>query len=192
MWTPKWEMEQYWDKVMASKEFTQKYKDEFLADVKRFGELLIDQGTVVDVGAGAFGGVFGFFNVGNRKIMVDPMATLFHMKYSKIPDDVELVDAYCSAIPLPDGVADTVFCIETLDHCNSIEDFNKSIEELKRIVKKNGHLFLMVPIRNKETPGHFITVDKVDGRAIIGKLSGFKIVHELLDFQELYIVAQKE
>jgi len=49
-------------------------------------------------------------------------------------------------IPLKKDSVDVIFCSEVLEH---IEDYEKALKEMSRVLKKNGNLILTVPVYKK-------------------------------------------
>jgi ubiquinone/menaquinone biosynthesis C-methylase UbiE len=187
-WSCDWEIKEYWDKVVASQELSEVYRKEFQKDLSRFNVFFPH--TVVDIGGGAFGGVFHFLDIGRRKILLDPCATEFKKRYSLIPENVELIDAYCNKMPLGDCSVDVVFCIETLDHCNIIEDYVESANEILRILRKGGKLYFMLPLRKTQIDGHFISLETMTLDDIIKPFRGLKNECNIID-NHLYLTGEK-
>lgn len=183
-WTCNWEIVEYWDKVMASPELTALYHKEFKDDIANFNIKV--SCPAVDVGAGAFGGVFNYVSFIGEKIVVDPCATEYQKRYGKTPEGVKLIDGYCNNIPLSDFSMKTVFCIETLDHCNSQEEYLQSGKELVRILSKTGTLYFMLPLRKKPTEGHFISLETMPMEKIFEPFRSLNISHKIV-FEHLYI-----
>jgi ubiquinone/menaquinone biosynthesis C-methylase UbiE len=188
IWSCDWEINEYWAKVIASPELSETYHKEFLKDISHFNTIYPE--TVVDIGGGAFGGIFHYFDIGKRKILVDPCAMEFKKRFNLIPDNVELIDAYCNRIPLSDYSMDAVFCIETLDHCNSTVDYNQSAEEIVRIISKGGKLYFMLPLRKKIIDGHYISLETMTLDEIIKPFKKLKIHYKIID-NHLYLTGEK-
>ena len=51
-------------------------------------------------------------------------------------------------IEFEDNFFDEVYCMEVLEH---VKDFEKTMQEIKRVLKKDGKLTLTVPIKKSET-----------------------------------------
>lgn len=192
MWTPDWELVQYWDKVVASKELTEKYARELKEDLARFPlELMPTQlKTLVDVGAGAFGGILPYFPHAERKIMVDPLALTFKERYGYTAE-FECLEGYCRHLPLEDESVDVLFCIETLDHCNSVEEFGKSVAELKRVLKTGGLLFFMLPLRAVAREGHFISLQNMPRRDVLDLFNDMRFLKKDEIYEHLYLTVKK-
>ena len=155
MWTPEFEMTKCWDIVMASDTMMQDFSDTITRDLLHFDiDFALDYDIVIDIGGGAMGGIFCVYNIGKRKILIDPLAEEYKRKYNKIPEGVETINAYCNDVPLEDNSIDIIFCFDTLDHCNSKEEYIKSISEIKRILKVNGTLYFILPLRQEPAEGH--------------------------------------
>ncbi|MBM3210593.1 class I SAM-dependent methyltransferase [Candidatus Poribacteria bacterium] len=178
-WNKLWEISNYWDKIMAIPELEERYHKEFLKDLEQFKIDL--RCPAVDVGAGAFGGVFNYMDFIGEKIIVDPCATEFKEKYGKIKDGIRLIDAFSYNIPLSDLSMNSVFCIETLDHCNSKEEYTQSVHELIRILAKGGRLYFMLPLRKIPIDGHFISLETISLEEIISPFRRIKADYRILN-----------
>lgn len=191
-WTKEFELSKYWDKIMISPSLVEEYNSEF---AKQRQYLKIDNyklsGIIMDIGGGAFGGVFNFLDIGSRRILADPLADIFREKFNKIPENVEIINAYCKDIALPDKSVDVIFCINTLDHCNSVKDFDKSLFNIERILVNNGLLFFMLPIRDNQIEGHFICNNNVPREDILKYFKNYDIITEDWDYFCVYVVGRK-
>jgi SAM-dependent methyltransferase len=197
IWTPNWELEKYWDKVFSSPELMESYYKELKKELDVFAPLIdkIFGGkpkvpVVIDIGGGGFDGIFNFIRMGEREILIDPLASEFRKRYKKIPPDREIIDAYSYCLPLPTSLADVVFCINTLDHCNSLQEFNDSLSEIYRVLKPGGFLFFMLPIRDEQRDGHFICRNNVMKSKL---MDGFKydVLLNEWNYQCLYFAGRK-
>jgi predicted SAM-dependent methyltransferase len=48
-------------------------------------------------------------------------------------------------IPLSSEFADSVLFIESIEHLNGLDEVNKAIDEIKRILKPNGQVIIAMP-----------------------------------------------
>ncbi len=71
-----------------------------------------------------------------------------------------------TAIDMPDGQFDMIFCSHVLEH---IVDDQKAMEELCRVVHKNGRVFLQVPLKGKETYEDFSITSPQARQAAFGQ-----------------------
>lgn len=154
MWTKKAEMV-YW---------TAKEDDYYLSNIRFKYETLNVQeyfpnkvNLAVDVGGGKFGGALYYFQSSEKKILVDALAPEFR-QLGNLPEHIDTITADFANIPLKDAVADSVFCWNTLDHCNSISHFFAGITEVIRLLKQGGLLFLTVPLRDKPNDNHPVCI----------------------------------
>lgn len=188
-WTCDWELVEYWDKVIADKSLTDKYFRELKEDLANF-KIDIRGENIADIGAGAFGGVFSILDFQGNKTMIDPCATEFKKRYNKIPDNIKLVDGYANNIPASDCQFDTIFCIETLDHCNSVEEYKASAKEIVRVLAKMGTLYFMIPLRQEVRDGHFITLETITVEDMVYAFSPL-MVNKRIAYEHLYITGVK-
>ncbi|OQB02010.1 MAG: Methyltransferase domain protein [Parcubacteria group bacterium ADurb.Bin216] len=193
LWSKEFELEKYWDKVMANPALIAEYNAEFEKHKAYFKLNSYEfNGTTIDIGGGAFGGVFNFLPIKGRKILADPLAYEFKERYNKIPAGVEIINAYCKDIDLPNNIADTIFCINTLDHCNNIEDFEASIVNIERMLKNSGLLFFMLPIRESQSEGHFIYHGNISRYTIDKYFQNYNIILKDWDYHCFYLVGKKK
>jgi 2-polyprenyl-3-methyl-5-hydroxy-6-metoxy-1,4-benzoquinol methylase len=96
------------------------------------------RGVVVDVGCGT-GSLREF--VGGR---FDRYVGVDLIRYANFPEDAEFikVDLETGGIPLPDGSADVVASVETIEHLENPRAF---IRELVRLVRPGGWLVVTTP-----------------------------------------------
>jgi SAM-dependent methyltransferase len=72
-----------------------------------------------------------------------------------------------TAIPLDDETIDTVVTFETLEH---IENYQSFIEEIKRVLKKNGQLMLSTPNDREFPEGNHFHVHEFTYEELLGLL----------------------
>ena len=105
------------------------------------------ESVVVDVGCGPVG-IISVIKA-REKVGIDPLID----EYKKIFDmepDVRYINAKGEDIPLQDGYADFVFCVNTLNHVQNPE---KVLSEIARILKPGGKLYFDVH-NNPISVGH--------------------------------------
>ncbi|MBA7468148.1 hypothetical protein ES707_03389 [subsurface metagenome] len=101
--------------------------------------------TVVDIGCGAFGGMLSVIKA-EKKIGIDPMAKIFHEKLRIPLKDMVILPEFAEETTLENGLADLIFCCNTLDHVIEPE---KVVKQIYRLLKKDGLFFLHVHMRTK-------------------------------------------
>ena len=111
-------------------------------------------GRVLEVGCGAAGGLFTLLCAQSEYwVAADPLMREYH-KNGWLPRIFIGVDDYAHKLPFLPDQFDTLFCIETLDHCDSMEQFTASFHEFARVLKPGGALYFMLPPRDKPREGH--------------------------------------
>lgn len=111
---------------------------------------------VLEVGCGGIGGMLSVFAGGEHRYAIDPLAD----EYDRLTPDAKTksnftwVKAFAHLLPFNTGTADILFCIETLDHCDNLEQFAQAQQELVRVLNKGGLLFFMLPARDDRPEGH--------------------------------------
>ncbi len=68
-------------------------------------------------------------------------------------EGVQFLVGDITSIPLPAGFIDVVACFETIEH---VEDYEKVIDELHRVLKPDGMLIISTPNRKLSSPGRAI------------------------------------
>lgn len=109
--------------------------------------------SVLEVGSGAHGLIFGFgggFGVG-----VDPLAVDYKRLFPKWQSEKSTVAAIGEQLPFADAAFDVVLSDNVIDHA---ENPLKIVEELVRVLKKDGLLYFTVnihhPIYNLASKAH--------------------------------------
>jgi SAM-dependent methyltransferase len=99
--------------------------------------------SVLEVGSGAHGLIFGFgggFGVG-----IDPLAVDYKRLFPKWQENANTVAAIGEQLPFADGSFDIVLSDNVIDHA---ENPLKIVEELVRVLKKDGLLYFTVNIHH--------------------------------------------
>lgn len=112
--------------------------------------MFTDQTRVLDVGCG-ISSVLHF--VDGERYGIDPLADEYTKLY-RYPEGIHIRKGDGEGIPFPNGYFDVVFCTNVLDHTT---DPQKTIQEIHRVLKPNGHFVLSVEIfeeRSKRDPAH--------------------------------------
>ena len=125
--------------------------------------------TVVDIGCGPFGSLD--FRSARVLIGVESLARDYQNHYG-FDENFVVIDAPAEQIPLLDGVADVVVCINALDH------FHKpysALEEMVRLCKAGGHFLLATDVGG--TPDHPCNINRRHLDEFI-KTSGFDVVEK--------------
>ena len=117
---------------------------------KRFSEILkvvrYVQGSILDVGC--HGGTFTrviLEKVGGNKVYgIDVSYSAIKEAQNKIPDgDFRVGDV--QKLPFGSNFFDAVFCLEVLEH---VDNPKSVVFEIKRVLKKNGYIVILVPTDN--------------------------------------------
>jgi SAM-dependent methyltransferase len=138
------EFKQNKDKVL---EYWKNYR--YLDDVNKICKITKDS-TVLDVGCGV-SSVLHF--VEGKRFGVDSLAD----EYSEIydyPEGITLKKGFGEYLPFPNNYFDVVFCSNAIDH---VTHPKKTINEISRVLKNDGHLVLTVEIfkdKKKRDPSH--------------------------------------
>lgn len=93
--------------------------------------------TVLNVGCGPIPLRFK----SKREIGIDPLIEFYAGAYpKKYLEGMEPIKGFASKIPLPDGHVDFVYCNNALEY---MDDWEKSLAEMARVLKRGGHLALI-------------------------------------------------
>ncbi len=120
--------------ISGYKEFASIRKFEVIVSIIR----KLNPENILDVGCG--GGLFikELQRYGHKIIGTDISYNLL----SKIKENKILLSAKISSLPFKDKTFSGILCTEVLEH---ILDINKSLQELKRVLKPDGYLIITVP-----------------------------------------------
>jgi len=131
--------------------WSQMLLDEVLSYCRRVPNWLKDK-TVVSIGCGCSGDLAVW--PAATKIGVDPLLYVYQ-KLGMLVEDVAgtsktlLLSVGVEQLPLLDECADLVVCRNALDH---MLDSDEGLRQIRRILKKDGALFLSVDIGGEPTP----------------------------------------
>lgn len=130
--------------------------------------------VVIDVGCGPMGSLH-YFNA-KMKFGVDILANQYNQEFNTQKHDMIYLNCHSHKIPLVDEFADAVISRNALDHVNN---FEKTINEIYRILKMEGEILLSLSLR----PFSLITEPQILTRqrmkkALMGKFH-YKITKEL-------------
>lgn len=99
--------------------------------------------VLLDIGCGPLGSLEWASNA-KRRMGVDPLSNEY-LKLGAAEHQMEYINAPSEKIPLNNEFCDVVFSFNSLDHVENIE---KTIKEIKRVVKSKGYFFLIVEINH--------------------------------------------
>jgi len=138
-----------------------------------FGPLLeVPRDAVVEVGCGPAGPI-GMMPA-RLRIGIDPLLP-FNAASELSHDSVCYVRGRGEAIPLRDGVADAVICVNVLDHVPRPLGI---LREIERILRPDGYLFLNVDVDRprRSTIDYVLHPGRMPAVRILGALSaGFEV-----------------
>jgi len=140
-------------------------------DVLEIDESVFEGAIVADIGGGPTSGL-AYMQSPTKKIIVEPLLDKYiESGYPKYNDDIEAVCSIAEEIPLPDNCADIVVTVNALDH---VDDVDKTVAEIRRILKPNGKIILHVTQRKVPTicEPQVLTDEKME--ALFSWCEGFK------------------
>jgi ubiquinone/menaquinone biosynthesis C-methylase UbiE len=124
--------------------------------------------AVLDIGCGP-GGSLEWADMTKRRVGLDPLAP----EYLKLGADRHRME-YCAApserIPYENGAFDIVTCLNALDH---VDDFDKTVCEIKRVTRTGGLFLLSTEIDHPPTDLEPVTIS-------IEKLRSFRPEFDVL------------
>jgi ubiquinone/menaquinone biosynthesis C-methylase UbiE len=111
---------------------------------------------VLDIGCGPCGSL-EWADMTTQRVGLDPLVPQY-LKLGAVKHKMEYVAAGSENIPFPDGHFDIVTCLNALDH---VDDLDRTIGEVKRVVKHGGFFLLSVEIDHPPTSTEPITINDV-------------------------------
>lgn len=102
--------------------------------------------VILDLGCGPRGSLEWAVGAA-RRIGLDPLAEEY-LRLGADRHNMEYISAPSEAIPLADNTCDAVFAFNSLDHVDNVE---KTVLEIKRIIKPGGIFLLIVEINHAPT-----------------------------------------
>jgi len=131
---------EYWSswKLLVSEKFkavVEEYWDHYLRLIKKYVKL---QGRILDIGCGP-DGMINHIDQAER-FGLDPLMD-YYLSDFKMPKSIRWRKGVGESIPFENEYFDLVITTNTLDHTQQPE---KMLEEVYRVLRKGGHLFLSV------------------------------------------------
>ena len=126
---------------------------------------------ILDVGCG-ISSVLHF--IPGEKYGIDPLANDYRKIY-RYPQDMRISEGNGEEIQFPNSFFDVVFCTNVLDHTDNPP---KAVSEIRRVLKKNGYLVLVVhifPNSIKRDPAHPHTFTL---QSVTRLIRGFRVVNK--------------
>jgi len=150
---------EYWKELETQGVIIEKWTDIRYKKVASLSQKTIGNSSViVDVGSGPYGIIHHYIKKGRLKVSLDPLTI-------NNPKKEDSIKSIAECLPLKQNAVDTLFCVNALDHCHNP---TKSLAEMKRTLKHNGTLVLMV---------HIIEFKKKLLHSILSKTKIRKIFH---------------
>ena len=130
-----------------------------IALANKFIKLLGKGKKILDAGSAAGRDSHYFFNKGLEVTGVDLSEELIEIARKKCPE-IEFIKADFRKLPFEDNFFDGVWAHAALVHMEKIEDIKRALKEFKKVLKKDGILYVYVKTGKKETD---IVSDKLSG-----------------------------
>jgi ubiquinone/menaquinone biosynthesis C-methylase UbiE len=139
---------------------------------------------ILDVGCGTGAIIVDLAKANRTCFGVDPLYEISLLRArsnaAKSNVDVELVQSFSESLPFRARVFDMVLLLSTLQH---VADQDKTLQEIKRVLKENGVLLISVPmsnnlftiLRRKKKPEHFTKIFDIENLLKLIKKNGFEI-----------------
>jgi len=99
---------------------------------------------ILEVGCGAFGAIH-YLDIASLKVGLDPLCFSFRNIIRQTPSTAHLVAGISEKLPFKNESFDVILCLNVLDH---VMDPQGSLEEIARVLRAGGILFLNVDIFN--------------------------------------------
>ncbi len=152
------------------------------AFAQRLFEMVGSEAHIVDIPCGS-GRFFNLFSKAKKLVLADYSISMLKVCEEKFgsPDNVRLVQADISSIPLEDGWADLCFCMRLFHHIDNDKIRLIALQELSRVSRKfvalsfyNHNLkFYRKNLLGKKIKGNFITCNHL---AALAKEAGLEPV----------------
>jgi ubiquinone/menaquinone biosynthesis C-methylase UbiE len=127
--------------VLKNKHYEQFYTKHFGVDYDFYKDK-----AILDIGCGARGSL-EWADMAKRRVGMDPLADEY-VKLEGKNHKMEYKKGYSENIPFPDNSFDVVCSFNSFDHVDNLE---KSIKEIGRVVKPGGYFLLLPDIHEKPT-----------------------------------------
>jgi len=134
-------------KKLKEGELTNKHYKPFYTEYFDLKDDFYNNKIILDIGCGPRGSL-EWADMTKERYGLDPLTE----KYLKLGADkhkMKYVQAYSEDIPFKDNYFDVVCSFNSLDH---VEDIEKTISEIKRIIKPGGIFLLIVDVHLYPTP----------------------------------------
>ncbi len=99
---------------------------------------------ILEVGCGAFGAIH-YLDIASLKVGLDPLCFSYCDIIRQTPSTAHLIAGISEKLPFKNESFDVILCINTLDH---VMDPEASLEEMARVLRAGGILFLNVDVFN--------------------------------------------
>ena len=99
---------------------------------------------ILEVGCGAFG-MIHYLDVVSFKVGLDPLCSNYRNIIRQTPSTAHLISGVSEKLPFKDNMFDVLLCLNVLDH---VIDPQVSVEEMARVLRAGGTLFLNVNVFN--------------------------------------------
>lgn len=149
----------YWkDRKEAEGTLSNRHYKYFYTTHFGLDETFYQDKVIVDIGCGPRGSL-EWASMASRRIGVDPLADEY-LRLGAGRHRMEYICAPAETIPLRDGECDVAFSFNSLDH---VEDVERTLNEIKRIVRPGGMFLLLVEINHPPTAcePHLLTPERV-------------------------------
>lgn len=130
---------------------------------------------LLDVGCGPRGSL-EWADMAHERVGLDPFATSY-LKLGADKHEMDYVSAYAEDMPFPDGYFDVVSSFNSFDH---VDDVDKSINEIARVLAPGGTFLLITDIRTYPT----VCEPQVFSWDIVDKLEPFFEAIEVKHYEE--------
>lgn len=134
-------------KKLKEGELTNQHYKPFYTDYFELDEKFYTDKVILDIGCGPRGSP-EWANMTKERYGLDPLSDKY-LKLGAAKHKMKYVQAYSENIPFEDSYFDVVCSFNSLDHVESID---KTISEIKRIIKPGGIFLLIVDVHPYPTP----------------------------------------
>lgn len=137
----------YWKKQYDDKKFNNSWYEYFYTEPFGLKKEDYINKKILDIGCGPMGSL-EWISKSSKCFGLDPLSNLYYNSFDCDKHNMSYVFAFCERIPFPDNYFDYVCSINSIDH---VDDIEKSISEINRVLKTSGTFILIVEINHNPT-----------------------------------------
>lgn len=137
----------YWKNVLEQDgSFYNAHYEQFYTELFDLDKTFYNDKVILDIGCGPRGSL-EWADMAKKRIGLDPLADKYE-NLREVNHKMDYVNSYAENIPFNDNYFDVVCSFNSLDH---VDDLDKVISEIKRILKPGGIFLLITDVNHDPT-----------------------------------------